>query len=207
MANLPISQLPEITTGLTPNAEFAVAQGGTTYKVKKTYLKEGLFAQTSDGTTVSGTTSETTIIGSGVGSLSVPASGFSVGDSFRCIVSGDLGANNNDTLTLRVKTDSVVLGTTGAINLPGVTNKHFNFDIHFTIREIGGTSVASIISVGFFTFNKDASAGFEGGSFSTLNNTTFDTTISNTLDITAQFSSTNAANFIRTELLVLSREY
>ena len=80
---------------------------------------------------MSGTTSETTIIGSGVGSLSVPASGFSVGDSFRCIVSGDLGANNNDTLTLRVKTDSVVLGTTGAINLPGVTNKHFNFDIHF----------------------------------------------------------------------------
>ena len=27
MANLPISQLPEITTGLTSNAEFAVAQG------------------------------------------------------------------------------------------------------------------------------------------------------------------------------------
>jgi hypothetical protein len=205
--NLPISQLPEITTGITPNAEFAVAQDGTTYKVKKSYLKEGLFSQTSDSVVVSGTTSETTIIGSGVGTLSVPASGFSVGDSFRCVVSGDLGANNNDTLTLRVKSDSVVLGTTGAINLPGVTNKHFNFEINFTIRQIGSTGVASILSVGFFTFNKDASAGFEGGSFSSLNNTTFDTTVSNTLDITAQFSSTNVANFIKTELLVLSRQY
>jgi hypothetical protein len=206
MSNLPISQLTELT-GLTPNAEFAVVQGGTTYKVKKTYLKEGLFAQTSDSTTVSGTTSETTIIGSGIGSLSVPPNGFSVGDSFRCIVSGDLGAHNNDTLTLRVKSGSVLLGTTGSITLPGVTNKHFNFDIHFTIRQVGAAGVASLISVGFFTYNKDASVSFEGGSFSSLNNTTFDTTVSNILDITAQFSSTNSANFIRTELLVLSRQY
>lgn len=204
--NLPISQLPELT-GITPTAEFAVSQGGTTYKVKKTYLKEGIFAQTSDSVTVSGTTSETTIIGGGIGSLTVPSNGFSVGDSFKCIVSGDLGANNNDTLTLRVKSGSAILGSTGAISLPGVTNKHFSFDIHFTIRQIGAAGVASIISVGFFTYNKDASAGFEGGSFSTLNNTTFDTTISNTLDITAQFSSTNAANHIITELLVLSKEY
>ena len=82
--NLPISQLPELT-GITPTAEFAVSQDGTTYKVKKTYLKEGLFSQTSDSVTVSGTTSETTIIGGGIGSLSVPSNGFSVGDSFRCI--------------------------------------------------------------------------------------------------------------------------
>lgn len=204
--NLPISQLPELT-GITPTAEFAVSQGGTTYKVKKTYLKEGIFAQTSDSVTVSGTTSETTIIGGGIGSLTVPSNGFSVGDSFKLIVSGDLSANNNDTLTLRVKSGSAILGSTGAISLPGVTNKHFSFDIHFTIRQIGAAGVASIISVGFFTYNKDASAGFEGGSFSTLNNTTFDTTISNTLDITAQFSSTNAANRIITELLVLSKEY
>ena len=34
MPNLPISQLPELTA-ITANAEFAVAQNGTTYKVKK----------------------------------------------------------------------------------------------------------------------------------------------------------------------------
>jgi hypothetical protein len=37
MPNLPISQLPEIT-GLTPNAEFAVAQNGVTYKIKNSNL-------------------------------------------------------------------------------------------------------------------------------------------------------------------------
>jgi hypothetical protein len=41
MANLPISQLPEISSGLTSNAEFAVSQGGTTYKVKRASLAYG----------------------------------------------------------------------------------------------------------------------------------------------------------------------
>ena len=40
-------------------------------------LKQG------DSVVVSGTTSETSIIGGGVGTLTVPANGFSVGDSFR----------------------------------------------------------------------------------------------------------------------------
>jgi len=39
--NLPISQLPEITSGLTANAEFAISQGGTTYKVKTSNLSYG----------------------------------------------------------------------------------------------------------------------------------------------------------------------
>lgn len=40
MPNLPISQLPELTA-ITSNAEFAVAQGGTTYRVKAGYASSG----------------------------------------------------------------------------------------------------------------------------------------------------------------------
>lgn len=40
MPNLPISQLPEITA-ITSNAEFAVAQGGTTYRVKAAFASSG----------------------------------------------------------------------------------------------------------------------------------------------------------------------
>lgn len=40
MPNLPISQLPELTA-ITSNAEFAVAQGGTTYKVKAGFASSG----------------------------------------------------------------------------------------------------------------------------------------------------------------------
>ena len=165
----------------------------------------GLFAQTGNSVTVSGTTSETSIIGSGVGTLSVPANGFSVGDSFTVRISGDIGANNGSTLTLRVKSGSVVFGQVGPISMPNVTSSHFTFDINFTIRKTGGAGTAAILSSGYFTFTQNASSSFEGGNFSTLNNTTFNTTVSNTLSITAQFNSTNAANFILTELLVLNK--
>lgn len=40
MPNLPISQLPELTA-ITSNAEFAVAQGGVTYRVKAGYASSG----------------------------------------------------------------------------------------------------------------------------------------------------------------------
>lgn len=40
MPNLPISQLPELTA-ITSNTEFAVAQGGTTYRVKAGYTSSG----------------------------------------------------------------------------------------------------------------------------------------------------------------------
>lgn len=40
MPNLPISQLPEITA-TTSNAEYVVAQGGVTYKIKRGYMASG----------------------------------------------------------------------------------------------------------------------------------------------------------------------
>lgn len=40
MADLPISLLPELTA-ITQNAEFAVAQGGTTYRVKAAFASSG----------------------------------------------------------------------------------------------------------------------------------------------------------------------
>lgn len=167
----------------------------------------GLFSQTGNSVTVSGTTSETTIVGNGSGSLSVPANGFSIGDSFSVKMFGDVGAQNGNTLTIQIKNGSVILGTTGAISMPSVTNSHFNLDIGFTIRSVGSAGIASISSSGFFTFTQNASGSLEAASFSTLNNTTFDTTIPNTLDITAQFSSTNASNFIYSEFLVLNKTY
>ena len=167
----------------------------------------GLYAQTGNSITVSGTTSELSIIGPGVGTLNVPTNGFSVGDSFVVRVSGDLGANNGDDLTLRVKSGSAEFGVVGPLNMPNVTSSHFSFEVTFTIRAVGTAGNAKIQSSGFFTFTQNAGGTFEGDNFSTLNQTTFDTTIPNQLDITAQFNSTNSANFIFTEILVLNKIY
>jgi hypothetical protein len=209
--SLPISQLPELT-GLTPNAEFAVAQGGTTYKIKNSNLAPfptvyGLFTQTANSPVVSGTTSELSIVGTGIGSLVVPSNGFSIGDSFSCKVIGHISSKNNDNLTIKVKSGSVILGQMGSLTMPQCTNQHFNLEIYFTIISLGVGGVASIMSGGDFSYTKDASKTFEGASFSTLNNTTFDTTLTNTLDITAQFSSTDLQNSIYSEIFILNKLY
>jgi len=166
-----------------------------------------LFAQTANSTPVTATTSEITLIDGGVGSLSVPANFFSVGDSFLASMSGIISSANNETLQIKVKSGSVILGDTGLITMPSTTNKHFDLRIFFTVRSIGAATAASIAVSGQFTYSKDASNAFEGADFSTINNTTFDTTIANTLDITAQWGSNNATNNIYSELFILNKIY
>ena len=167
----------------------------------------GLYAQTAASTPVVNTTAETTILNGGVGTLSVPANGFLVGDSFHSILSGLLSADNNNTLRIRVKSGVIILADSGLITLPNITNKFFDINIHFTIRTLGAAGVASIATSGQFTYSKNASNAFEGADFFSINNTTFDTTIANTLDITAQWGTASLTNSIATEIFVLNKIY
>ena len=168
---------------------------------------QGLFGQTAASAPVVNTIVETTILNGGVGTLSVPANGFQVGDSFSAVLSGMLSANNNNTLRIRVKSGAVVLGDTGIITLPGITNKFFDLYTQFTIRSIGVAGAASIAVSGQFTYSKDAGNAFEGVDFLSINTTTFDTTISNTLDITAEWGAASTGNSISTEIFVLNKIY
>lgn len=167
----------------------------------------GLFAQTGNATPVSGTTVETTLINGGVGTLSVPANGFSVGDSFEAVMGGVLNVANNQTIRIRVKAGSVVLLDSGAQSITNITNDVFSLNIDFTIRQIGGAGVASIVSLGSFHYTKTSNAATQGFAFNVVNNTTFDTTINNTLDITVQWGSNNAGNSIYSDTFVLSKIY
>lgn len=167
----------------------------------------GLYAQTAASIPVVNTTTETTIINGGVGSLSVPPNGFQIGDSFNATMSGMLSADNNNTLRLRVKSGVVTFGDTGIITLPSISNKFFDLYIHFTVRSIGVAGVASIATSGQFTYSKNASNNFEGADFVSINSTTFDTTVGNTLDITAEWGTASLTNSISTEVFVLNKIY
>jgi len=58
-----------------------------------------------------------------------------------------------------------------------------------------------------FHILKAASGTQQGFAWNTVNNTTFDTTISNTLNVTAQWSSNNANNSIYSDIFVLNKTY
>ena len=166
-----------------------------------------LYTQTASSTPVTNTTTETSLLDGGLGSLSIPADGFNVGDSFHAILTGHISSVNNHTLTIRIKAGSVIFATTGAITMAGTTGKHWKLEMFFTVRTIGAAGVASIATGGAFMYTKNASNNFEGINFSTENTTTFDTTISNTLSITAQWDTANAGDSIYSEIFTLNKTY
>ena len=212
MPNLPISQLPS-PNPLTGSELFAIVQDGITKQATLDNIiytqgnNYGLFSQTADSTPITGTTSELSLINGGVGTLSVPANGFQVGDSFRAVMAGILNVANNQTIRIKVKAGSLILLDSGLQNITNIVNDVFSLNIDFTIRQIGAAGVASIVSLGTFHYCKTSNASVQGFAFNTVNSTTFDTTISNTLDITAQWGSTNAGNSIYSDIFTLNKTY
>lgn len=167
----------------------------------------GLFSQTGDSVPISGTTVESTLINGGVGTLSVPANGFQIGDSFRAVFGGILNVANNQTIRVRVKAGSIVLLDSGLQSISNITNDVFSLNIDFTIRQIGVPGVSSIASLGTFHYTKTSNGTTQGFAFNTINNTTFDTTISNTLNVTVEWGSNDVGNSIYSDIFMLSKIY
>jgi hypothetical protein len=177
------------------------------YTIDEIQGNVGLFAQTANSTPITGTTTETSLINGGVGSLIVPANGFKVGDSFRAVLAGVLNAANNQTIRIRVKSGSVVLLDSLAQSISNINNDVFSLNIDFTIRQLGVAGVASIVSLGTFHYAKTSNATVQGFAFNVVNSTTFNTTISNTLNITVQWGSANGGNSIFSDIFILNKTY
>lgn len=174
---------------------------------------KGLYSQTSNSIIIDSTTPSGSLFGSGVGTLTVPANGFVVGDSFSLKMGGHLSCANNEDLQIKIITNLGIpmglnyLADTGIVNMPQCTNQHWLLNITFTIRQLGGAGTAEIVSAGSFSYIKDFSDAFEGVDFSLVQNTFFDTTSSNTLDVQGQWHTLNPANSIYSELGVINKVY
>jgi hypothetical protein len=168
----------------------------------------GLYAQTTNSVPITATTVESSLISSGVGTLSVPANAFQVGDSFNGFLDGQMSALGSAEIQIKVKTLlGVILIDSGIIDLDVTTSKAWILNLQFTIRTLGTSGVASISSGGIFSYVKNGSTNFDGFVFNSLNNTTFDTTISNTLVITAQWNTNSGSNSIFSTNFVLNKVF
>lgn len=167
----------------------------------------GVFAQTQISNTVTNTNLPTSIIGTGVGTLTVPANSFAIGDSFNFSMGGELTCQNNTDVTIEILSDGIVLASTGVIRLGSSTNRSWRLDTDFTIRNIGGVGVASIVTNGQFSYSRNNNFGFEGKNFNSVNSTTFSTLISNTLDIKVTWAVASTNSSIHSDLFVLEKTY
>lgn len=185
----------------------ASGTGNVTVSVNTSLLHSGgLYAQTAPATVVTGTAQQTLING-GVGTMTTPANGFQIGDSFVAYFSGKISSVNNAVLEIRVLSDGNTLADTGPITIFATTNKDWEMFINFTVRTIGAAGVASIATSGRFLYNKNSASLPESEGFFNLNNTTFNTTVANTLNVTANWDTANPTNQIQTEMFNLYRIY
>ena len=194
-----------LTNVTTPNIVYYNTSTGLLTYGQGSGLSPGLYSQTADSIPITNTTVETTLIDGGVGSLSVPANGFQVGSSFIAYFSGKISCVNNTEIEIRCKSGAITLADTGLITLASATNKSWELYINFTIRSIGSAGVAAVATSGRFSYNKDASNSPESIGFYNLNNTTFNTTIVNTLDVTAQWDTADPLDSIYTDMFNLYR--
>ena len=167
----------------------------------------GLFAQTALGTIITNTTTETSLVGTGVGSLTVPPNFFKVGDSFVAKLCGNLSCNNGETIHIRVKSDGTTIADAGIFVMKKATNKHFELIVDFTIAKLGGPGVAELFVNGQYSYNQNANTQLDGSNFALVSNTTFNTTISNSLTITGQWGLANINNSIQSQNFVLTKTY
>jgi hypothetical protein len=174
---------------------------------QSTGLSPGLFSQTSDSVAVTNTTVESSLISTGVGTLSVPANGFQVGAAYIAYLSGVMSSQNNATMEIHLRSNGFILADTDPMILSATTGKFWELHVNFVIRAIGGGGVAAIVTSGRFSYNKDSGNIPESLGFSGVNNTTFDTTINNTLAVTATWGNASPSNSIQTRIFNLYRVY
>jgi len=167
----------------------------------------GLYAQTALGTLITNTTVETSLVGTGVGSLTVPANGFNVGDSFTARICGPLSCANNETIHIRVKANGVTIADAGVFQMKISTDKYFELMMDFTVTKIGGAGVAELFTNGQYSYNHNAAGEIAGNNFALISNTVFDTTIINALSITAEWGLAKTANKIQSQNFVLTKVY
>lgn len=161
-----------------------------------------LFIQTADAT-VSNTVTETSIIGSGTGSLTLSSNFFTVGKTIRLRIGGvySTPAISTPSVLIKIKYGATVLAsvtTTGLLS--GASALEFDGEALITCRSTGtsgtvaihgdieySTGVAGTISVDSLN---------NGGSVATINTTT-----SNLLDVTVAWDSATTTRIIKTTVI------
>lgn len=157
------------------------------------------FVQTADQI-VANTVTETTILGTGVGTLTIPANVLKVGSLISCKVEGIVSDTANPSLRIRAKIGGVIIVDSGAVVLGGTANDHFALDVQMVVRAIGATG--KLMSTGgAVTSKNDHFALVRAGA--SPDELTIDTTTSLLMDMTVEWGTANAGNTITGQICIL----
>ena len=154
-----------------------------------------IFTGTSD-VTVSNSNTETTIVPTGVGTMTLPANFFTAGKSIKIDMWGIWEADTiAPTFEIRAELGGTLLCTTSAQTMTTCEGGQWHAEILLTCRTTGATG--TMLSQGEVRFNHDATAGATHW-MRRSTTTTHDTTASNLLDVTFTANTADSDNLITT---------
>jgi len=177
--------------------------------VNKAYIDSqnfSFFTGTSNGIIITATALEASILPlTYLGGLQIFENTYKQGDAYHMILAGLFSSQNGNTLTLRWKLNGITEATQVVSLGTGVVGQHFEIEVDWVIRKIGGAGVADIATNWDFTYSDTTTTQFRGDRNAFINNTTFSTEVSNTLSMTAQFSTNSANNYMMTQMGYITR--
>jgi hypothetical protein len=164
----------------------------------------GVYSGISDGVLVGPGGVETSLLPlTGVGSLTVPANGFNIGDCYHLNVSGEIPiGDKDDVVTIKVCQNGICFATTSVDMEDSVGVSNFELECDICIRSIGVTG--AIITNCEFSYNKSLLKDWKGNRHIELS--TIDTTVATTLTVSATFSG-DLNSTMQTKLFYLRKQY
>lgn len=157
-------------------------------------LSATLFTGTANANVVN-TVTETTIIGTGSGSLALPANFFVAGKTIRITLKGGIETTGTPTLRIRIKLGSTTILDTTAITLVAITGTQlFEITAELTCRSTGASG--SVMGEGKFNYFSSKTV-INPVSMYLGTAVTVDTTAAQTIDVTAEWGTASSANAIR----------
>jgi len=146
--------------------------------------------------TVENTVVETTIIGDGAGTVTIPGHKLKKDAKFLILAQGVVSDVANPTFQIRVKLGGVLLVDSGANTLNIQTDEHVTVMCEIMVRSIGVTG--TVVALG--DFQTSASDHF---AMVDASPTVIDTTIDQLLDITVEWGTANASNTVTFQITEL----
>ncbi len=153
------------------------------------------FSQTADKT-IANTTTETTMFGTGVGTLTLPANSLAVGKVIRITMRGFIAMVSGN-VTTRLRLGGTLIENGATFTVTGSGTLGFELLAEITVRVIGG--LGSVVGGGKFDAAGGSGAAYVGAE-KKLDQVRaavlIDTTIAQAIDVTHQFSVANAGNTV-----------
>jgi len=183
------ASLSDVATG-----SYLISNGVAAVPVWQAYnFNRILYVATADAT-VGNTNVETSLVGTGVGSVTLPANFLTAGKSLRLRMYGYHSASGSPNVTVNIKFGSTIIVTSGVVVSNTSTNQGFDIDVDITCRSTGVSGTVSV--QGRYT-------EYGNASFPMTNTApvTIDTTSSQLVDITltwgtgAPGNTSTATNF------------